>query len=49
MAIGDRFAILNHGRLVGIFNKEEVDEYKLLHLMAGGEELDNLKEEMISK
>ncbi|MCL4377054.1 MAG: ATP-binding cassette domain-containing protein [Actinobacteria bacterium] len=43
MTVGDRFAILNHGRLVGIYNAPEVNESKLIHLMAGGEELDELK------
>jgi len=44
MAVGDRFAILNHGKLVGIYDKSEVDESKLIHLMAGGEELTKLRE-----
>lgn len=37
MAVGDRFAILNHGRLVGIYDRSEATESKLMHLMAGGE------------
>jgi simple sugar transport system ATP-binding protein len=44
MTVGDRFAILNHGSLVGVYGKTEVDESKLIHLMAGGEELTKLKE-----
>ncbi len=46
MAVGDRFVILNHGRLVGSNNKSEVTESKLTHLMAGGEELSTLNEKI---
>jgi len=42
MAVGDRFAVLNHGKLIGVYNKSEVDESKLLHLMAGGVKLSEL-------
>jgi simple sugar transport system ATP-binding protein len=44
MTVGDRFAILNHGALVGVYGKSDVDESKLIHLMAGGEELIKLRE-----
>ena len=44
MAVGDRFAILNHGELVGVYNRSEVDESKLIYLMAGGEDLTKLRE-----
>lgn len=44
MTVGDRFAILNHGALVGVYGKSEVDEAGLIHLMAGGEELTKLRE-----
>ncbi|MCL5069713.1 MAG: ATP-binding cassette domain-containing protein [Actinobacteria bacterium] len=46
MTVGDRFAVLNHGDLVGIYDKSEVDEAKLIHLMAGGEELTRLREKL---
>jgi simple sugar transport system ATP-binding protein len=48
MTVGDRFAILNHGELVGVYNKSEVDESRLIHLMAGGEELTKLRETISS-
>jgi simple sugar transport system ATP-binding protein len=35
LAVGDRFGILNHGKLVGIYDKSEVDELKLFDLMSG--------------
>jgi simple sugar transport system ATP-binding protein len=43
MAAGDRFAILNHGKLVGIYDRSEATESKLMHLMAGGEDINQLK------
>ena len=48
MTVGDRFAVLNHGRLVGVYDKSDVTESKLMHLMAGGEDLTELKEEINS-
>jgi len=42
MAVGDRFAILNHGKLVGIYDRSEATEPKLIHLMAGEGELSKL-------
>ena len=46
MTVGDRFAVLNHGKLVGVYDKSDVTESKLMHLMAGGEDLAELKEEI---
>ena len=43
MSVGDRFAILNHGKLVGTYDKSEVTESKLIHLMAGGEGINELR------
>jgi simple sugar transport system ATP-binding protein len=48
LTVGERFVILNHGKLVGVYDKSEVDEAKLIHLMAGGEELTKLREEINS-
>ena len=48
MTVGDRFAVLSHGKLVGVYEKSEVDESKLIHLMAGGEELTNLRRDIYS-
>ena len=46
MAVGDRFAILNHGKLVGVYDRSEINESNLIYLMSGGEELDRLKEKI---
>lgn len=46
MTVGDRFAVLNHGELVGTYSKSEVNESKLMHLMAGGEDLTELREKI---
>ena len=46
MTVGDRFAVLNHGELVGTYTKSEVNESKLMHLMAGGEDLTELREKI---
>ncbi|MHB8277610.1 MAG: ATP-binding cassette domain-containing protein [Candidatus Humimicrobiaceae bacterium] len=46
ITVGDRFAVLNHGKLVGIYNKSDVDETKLIHLMSGGDELNKLREKI---
>lgn len=39
LAIGERFGILNHGKLVGIYKKSELNEKQLFDLMSGKEEL----------
>ena len=46
MTVGDRFAVLNHGELVGVYDKSDITESKLMHLMAGGKDLTELKEEI---
>jgi len=46
MTVGDRFAVLNHGKLVGIYDKSQVNESKLIHLMAGGEELQEMRKDI---
>ena len=46
MTVGDRFAVLNHGKLVGVYDKTDVNESKLMHLMAGGEDLIKLREKI---
>ncbi|QYJ14994.1 Fructose import ATP-binding protein FrcA [Rubrobacter xylanophilus DSM 9941] len=45
-AIGDRFTILNHGRSMGTFEKEEIGLQELERLMAGGAELERLEAEL---
>jgi simple sugar transport system ATP-binding protein len=43
LLIGDRFTVLAHGRVVGRFNRGEVDTEELQRLMAGGAELRELE------
>ncbi|MFV2061923.1 MAG: ATP-binding cassette domain-containing protein [Chloroflexota bacterium] len=44
--VGDRFVVLDRGKLVGTFDKEEMPRHELLQLMGGGEELDKLGHEL---
>ncbi len=42
MAVGDRFTVLNRGKTLGNFSKEEISMDELQNLMAGGKELQQL-------
>ncbi len=44
--VGDRFLVLNRGRSLGLFAKEDVSRDELTRLMAGGAELDELAHEL---
>lgn len=44
--IGDRFTLLNRGRSLGTFAKEEISREELTSMMAGGEELEALSHEL---
>lgn len=44
--IGDRFTILDRGQSYGTFAKEEISREEVLHMMAGGEELEELTHEL---
>ena len=44
--VGDRFLILNRGRSLGSFAKEEISQDQLTALMAGGAELRELQHEL---
>jgi simple sugar transport system ATP-binding protein len=44
--IGDRFTILDRGQSYGTFPKEEISREEVLHMMAGGEELEELTHEL---
>jgi simple sugar transport system ATP-binding protein len=46
LPVGDVFTILAQGKLEGTFRKSEVDMGKLLKLMGGGSELDDLEAEL---
>jgi simple sugar transport system ATP-binding protein len=44
--VGDRFVILNRGRMLGSYAKSEIDQQELVRLMAGGAELQELEHEL---
>jgi simple sugar transport system ATP-binding protein len=44
--VGDRFILLNRGRLVGSYAKDETSLAELTKMMAGGEELERLSKEL---
>ncbi len=44
--VGDRFVILNRGQSLGSYAKGEIDLDELIRLMAGGEELTELQQEL---
>jgi simple sugar transport system ATP-binding protein len=46
--VGDRFLILNRGRSLGNFAKDEISRDELVALMAGGAELEQLQHEIQS-
>ena len=45
-AVGNRFTILNRGKTLGTFKKDEIDIDALQNLMAGGKELQSLSAEL---
>ncbi len=45
-AVGDRFTVLDRGQSIGTYEKDETDIDELERLMAGGEELEQLSEEL---
>lgn len=42
----DKFLILNRGRSLGFFDKSEMSRDRLIQMMAGGQELDQLTHEL---
>ena len=44
--VGDRFVILNRGRSLGNWAKEEISQAGLTQLMAGGAALEQLQHEL---
>jgi simple sugar transport system ATP-binding protein len=44
--VGDRFVLLNRGRLIGSYAKNETSLVALTQMMAGGEELERLSQEL---
>jgi simple sugar transport system ATP-binding protein len=44
--VGDRFLLLNRGRVLGYYGKDEVTRDELTALMAGGSELEELSHEL---
>jgi simple sugar transport system ATP-binding protein len=45
-AVGDKFTVLNRGRTLGTFTKEQISREELLNMMAGGKELEQLGAEL---
>ena len=41
--VGDRFVVLNRGRLLGDYAKAEIARDELVRLMSGGAELDDAR------
>jgi simple sugar transport system ATP-binding protein len=44
--VGDRFVLMNRGRSMGDFRKSEISNAEVATMMAGGEELRALEEEL---
>jgi simple sugar transport system ATP-binding protein len=44
--IGDRFTILKRGQTLGTFTKAEMSREEMIHLMAGGDELEKIEHEL---
>ncbi len=44
--VGDHFVILRRGRILGDYRKEEISQQELINLMAGGQDLVKLQEEL---
>lgn len=44
--IGNRFTVLKRGRTLGTFTKTEISRDEMIHLMSGGDELENLEHEL---
>ena len=44
--VGDHFIILRRGRVLGDYRKEEISQQELINLMAGGEDLVKLQQEL---
>src|SRR5215211_5390568 len=44
--VGDRFVVLNRGKLLGSWNKGEISRDELIKMMSGGAELDALTHEL---
>ena len=44
--VGDRFVILRRGRILGDYRKDEIAQQELINLMAGGEDLAKLQQEL---
>jgi simple sugar transport system ATP-binding protein len=44
--IGDRFTILNRGKSLGTFTKDQISRDEMVRMMSGNEELDRLEHEL---
>jgi simple sugar transport system ATP-binding protein len=44
--IGDSFTLLNHGRSLGTFSKDNISRDQVLEMMAGGPEMQTLMNDL---
>ena len=44
--VGDTFTLLNRGRSMGTFRNSEISRNEVLHMMAGGQEMQDLMSEL---
>jgi simple sugar transport system ATP-binding protein len=44
--VGDRFVVLNRGKMLGAWDKANIDRDELVKMMAGGAELEELTHEL---
>lgn len=44
--IGDQFTVLNRGKTLGTFTKEQLSRDEMIRMMSGGDELDRLEDEL---
>jgi simple sugar transport system ATP-binding protein len=44
--VGDRFVVLNRGKLLGAWERGAISRDELVKMMAGGEELDELTQDL---
>ena len=47
-AVADRFTLLNRGKSKGTFRKDEISRDEVLHIMAGGEDLQHVQAEIVT-
>lgn len=46
LPVGDHFVVLRRGRILGDFRRDEITQEELINLMAGGEDLEKMQQEL---